>query len=264
MPNTTVIHHNDNDGWVSAFVAKQALEAKNVFATFIETNYGHEAPDVTGQDVYIVDFSYPRDLLEKMRESANSLVVIDHHKTAQAELADLTYTIFDMNHSGCKLTQLYFDQPDHWIIDYVEDRDLWKWQLENSPEINAALNSYPKGFESWEALWKRQPGELVTEGTAILRYQERIVETACALAETVEFCGYQVPVVNAPFLQSEIAGKLAEGQPFGAVFAVKNDGTRIYSLRSKVGGVDVSEIAKTNGGGGHKNAAGFSVKPLAG
>lgn len=32
-----------------------------------------------------------------------------------------------------------------------------------------------------------------------------------------------------------------------------------YSLRSREGGVDVSEIAKQFGGGGHKHAAGFRL-----
>lgn len=32
---------------------------------------------------------------------------------------------------------------------------------------------------------------------------------------------------------------------------------RVYSLRSREGGINVAEIAKAHGGGGHKNAAGF-------
>ena len=36
----------------------------------------------------------------------------------------------------------------------------------------------------------------------------------------------------------------------------------IFSLRSGESGVDVSSVAKKFGGGGHKNAAGFSVSSL--
>ncbi len=70
---------------------------------------------------------------------------------------------------------------------------------------------------------------------------------------------YEVPVVNATVLFSDIAGELAKGKPFGACYFDRADGKRQWSLRSSPDGVDVSEIAKLYGGGGHKNAAGFEV-----
>lgn len=39
----------------------------------------------------------------------------------------------------------------------------------------------------------------------------------------------------------------------------RNDGKRVFSLRSTPDGIDVSEIAKARGGGGHRNAAEFVV-----
>jgi len=49
----------------------------------------------------------------------------------------------------------------------------------------------------------------------------------------------------------------AAGRPFGVCY-FELGGKRVYSLRS-VHGVDVSEIAKAYGGGGHPAAAGFEV-----
>ncbi len=59
------------------------------------------------------------------------------------------------------------------------------------------------------------------------------------------------------FMSSEVAGELSEGHPFAAVY-VETSTDIIWSLRSR-GDFDVSEIAKKFGGGGHKNAAGFTV-----
>ena len=69
--------------------------------------------------------------------------------------------------------------------------------------------------------------------------------------------GHSVLVANATVLYSDIAGELAKGRPFGAVYFDRADGKRQWSLRSTDEGVDVSEIAKVHGGGGHKNAAGY-------
>ena len=51
--------------------------------------------------------------------------------------------------------------------------------------------------------------------------------------------------------------RLAQGRPFSATFFIRADGKRVWSLRSREGGIDVSVIAKAHGGGGHAQAAGF-------
>lgn len=101
---------------------------------------------------------------------------------------------------------------------------------------------------------------LVAEGAAILRYQSNIVAKAIASASEITIGGYKVLAVNATTLQSEIAGELAKSRPFGACFFLDAWGVKVWSLRSREGGVDVSEVAKLYGGGGHVRAAGFQEK----
>lgn len=98
---------------------------------------------------------------------------------------------------------------------------------------------------------------LVGEGAAILRYQDQLVEGICKAAVEQTLGGHRVLAVNTCVLISEVASKLAEGRPFGAAWFQRSDGKRQWSLRSRDGGVDVSEIARAHGGGGHRNAAGF-------
>lgn len=98
--------------------------------------------------------------------------------------------------------------------------------------------------------------ELVCEGAAILRVEKQMVDRHVRNAVEVEFGGYKVLGVNATVLHSEVAGELARGMPFGVCWFERADGFRVYSLRSDENGVDVSEVAKQFGGGGHPRAAG--------
>jgi len=233
-------------------------------ADYHPAQYDEPPPDVAGRVVYVLDFSYPRPVLERMKEESLGMVVLDHHKTAQADLADLSYCIFDMTRSGAELTWARLSwinqghMPDRpWLVDYTADRDLWRWALPDSKEVNAALRSYPLDFAVWDHLDEdRTPESMKQDGTAILRAEEVTIQTHLARAREVEFDGYRVLSVNATSLFSEIAGRLAEDRPFGVVWFERGS-VRQYSLRSREGGIDVSEIAKAHGGGGHFHAAGF-------
>jgi hypothetical protein len=71
--------------------------------------------------------------------------------------------------------------------------------------------------------------------------------------------GHTVPACNVPYMWASDAGHImAQGHPFAACFWI--DGKEIaFSLRSAPDGLDVSEIAKRFGGGGHKHAAAFKL-----
>ena len=248
------------DGFCAAWVIRKVYPD----VEFREVFYQQPPPDVSGRQVIIVDFSYKRSVLEEMKSKADHLRVFDHHKTAWEDLIGLDYCYFDGNKSGARIawdmircSSWAVNKPDiPSIVLYVEDRDLWKFQLPHSREMNAALSSYPKDFMVWDELEKKDINELIIEGTAILRYQTQIVDFLADQAEEIEIGGYKVPVVNSPVLQSEIGNKLAQGQPFSAVW-YQHRGKRKFSLRSTNQGVDVAEIAQQQGGGGHRCASGF-------
>ena len=46
-------------------------------------------PDVTGLDVFLVDFSYKKELLEAMLKTAASITILDHHISAEEDLREL-------------------------------------------------------------------------------------------------------------------------------------------------------------------------------
>lgn len=261
---TLVLYHaNCWDGFCAAWAYHRA----DPNAEFVPVQYGDAPPDVTGRDVYVLDFSFKRDVLLAMKAAARSLLVLDHHKTAEADLAGLDFCTFDMGKSGGRLTWEFLVEhftertsgKTPWLIDYTEDRDLWRWALPQSREINSALRTYPLDFDQWDALHADPESvpKLAREGAAILRAEKAIVDSHVKNARETTIDGHKVLCVNATTLVSEIAGELAKDRPFGVCWFEGDDNERVYSLRSRDGGVDVSEIAKKHGGGGHRNAAGF-------
>ena len=214
---------------------------------------------MAGQTVIIADYSYPLPVLRELAAVADSLVVIDHHKTAAPYLIGRPEfeTHFDLNKSGAVLAWEFAfpDEPVPELFRYIQDGDLWHWQLPQSREVAAALASYPFEFETWRDL---TVDRLRREGVSILRYQNQQIARIRERVGIEEFAGYHVPVLNTSVWQSDLGNLLAQGRPF-AVLWYETAEERVYSLRSTDQGVDVGALAQAFGGGGHRNAAGFRL-----
>lgn len=256
-----IYHGNCADGFGAAWVVRKALGE----IEFYPGTYQAVPPDVTGKDVMMVDFSYKRPVLLEMAEKANSILIIDHHKTAVEDLVDLPANVttkFDMGRSGAMLTWEHFFQNDSPppLLLHIEDRDLWRFALPNTREIQANVFSYPYDFQVWDTLMAAAPDALAKEGKAIERkHFKDIQELLGVTTREMVIGGHRVPVANLPYTMSSDAGhELAKGHPFAACYWDTPDG-RVFSLRSNDDGVDVSEVAKQYGGGGHRNASGFRV-----
>lgn len=278
--DVVIYHANCPDGFCAAWL----LHARWPGATFIAASYGEAAPlaIARGKHVVVADFSYPRAEMILLANVCSSLRVYDHHKTAEAELADLSADPglrsdanvsirFAPDRSGAQLVAEWLG-VNNWIIDYTADRDLWKWALVDSRNTNAALSSYPMTFTDWDAIALMGYSSLALEGLAINRYRDQVSDNHCVRAG-----GYaisiphkigdsdgvlRIPIVNASSLMSEVAGKLA-AEAVGGIgatwFCPTGDGSVRVSLRSTPSGPDVSAIAARMGGGGHAHAAGFEI-----
>jgi oligoribonuclease NrnB/cAMP/cGMP phosphodiesterase (DHH superfamily) len=253
-----VLYHGQClDGFAAAWVAFQRFGGGGEYRA-VQFGEALKVP-VDGRDVLILDFSFPREQLLELKAKAASMLVLDHHVTAQQDLAGLDFAHFDLTRAGCTIAWDWFfpEQPRPWLLPYVEDKDLWHWKLPASQEVSAALQSYSRSFKTWDKISKKGLDALVAEGRPILRYKNRLIETAASRTKMIDFEGHRVPVVTSCVLQSEIGGRLSKEHPFVAI-VFETEGRRIWSLRSHEGsGVNVAEIAKRRGGGGHPNAAGF-------
>lgn len=227
--------------------------------------YQNPPPDVTDRHVYLLDFSYKRPVVEGMLDKARSVTLIDHHKTALDDLAPIMERMrchCGLDHSGAMLAWQFIkgDAEPPALLRHIEDRDLWRFALPHTREIQANVFSHPYDFTVWDELMHRPIDELVAEGKAIERkHFKDIEELVKVFQHRRKIGGYDVPVSNLPYTLTSDAGHLmAKGEPFAACYWDTPEG-RVYSLRSTDEGMDVSEIAKGYGGGGHRNASGFRV-----
>ncbi len=283
---TTILYHaNCNDGAGAAFAAwlKLGDMENDQPIDYIPVQYGNQPPEIEGgQRIYLLDFSYPRETIIELAKKAAHITIIDHHKTAQADLSTPfprehdgdtlcpIDTTFNMEKSGAMLAWEHFHPGTKApkLIEYIQDRDLWKFNLEDTKEFTKGLQLYPE----WRH-WTKYIGEngeqeieqTIRDGLAINCYldtQAHIITETPPTHWAIE--NQTVPVYNLPgFMMSDtlaLALKKYPDTPYAVGFFYK-DHQLIYSLRSRAGSdIDVSAIAKRHGGGGHKHAAGFTIK----
>lgn len=271
-----------NDGLTAAW----AMTEKHPDTELRPAIHGKPFPldGLLGREVYFVDICPPRADLIELCKRASSVTVLDHHKTAEADLTGLTLAnltvVFDMNRSGAGIAWDHFHDHETrpWTVNVVEDNDLWRFALPESKALIEAIRSYPATIAEMGRLADTDPEKyMLSDGEAILRFKTIQVEQAVGLAHKVTFnhLGYDSPeaytdlwVANVPFfLCSEVGNALAKknqadfGVPLGITYYMGPNGKWPLSFRS-LGGYDCSEIAKRFGGGGHKNASGANVETL--
>jgi len=258
-----VIYHADcSDGFGAAYSAWKLLGER---AQYHAAKYGEPAPDVAGKNVVILDFSYDNATTKKLIKSANALIVIDHHKSAMIELHDVSCTHFDMNHSGAMLAWKFFhpgkDVPR--MIKFIEDRDLWKWEIPYSKEFSAAFDMVPFTFEDFDLfLDDSAVDNAQMRGSYILAYSKTVISKIAKRAITRKMGNKDILVVNSPHWMSEIGSVLSTKCDFAVIWYYDHDTRQVkVSLRAHHDDADVSEVAKRFGGGGHRKAAGFALPP---
>jgi len=259
-----IYHGNCADGFSAAWCFWRKFGDG---ADYLAGVYQTPPPDVTGRDVYLVDFSYKRPVVEAMIAVAQSVTLIDHHKTAIEDLHGLVglAQFTDLERSGATLAwdYLFPDEPRPLLLGHIEDRDLWRFKLSGTREIQANVFSYEYTFDLWDKLMAAGQTELLqmtVAGAAIERkHHKDIAELLKVCQRRMVIGGVDVPVASLPYtLVSDAAHKMAQGEPFAACYWDTAAG-RIFGLRSTDDGADVSAIAKQYGGGGHQHAAGFTV-----
>jgi oligoribonuclease NrnB/cAMP/cGMP phosphodiesterase (DHH superfamily) len=235
----------------------------------------------------VVVCDHHKSFAEKLGVTQN----LDLHPNYQLEEGNLAIHFFSLL-CGAQITWECFtdglrgfqgsEEPMPALVEYIADRDLWQWKLPKSRAISAALHVEPRDFTRWLNLIDlfNDPDfctQYADRGAAILTAQQAEVERMAERAFLERKSLFSpipveendpnwqdlIPIVNVQSYYSEVCEcllKLYPSAPFVASYYDKNLTTRIWSLRSrKDSNVDVSAIAKAfPGGGGHKNAAGFT------
>lgn len=286
MSKPLVIYHaNCADGFGAAFAAWLSLGDE---AEYVPMSYGEQPLDFEGRDVYILDFSFPRETMDRIFANAKRVVWLDHHKTAfemwrgswrdgdeyhfdtcHEEETTLPYIVLASRRSGAMLAWEYFHPGTEvpMLIQHIDDYDRWQFKIEGTKAFTKALWSYaPWSFEQWHNVLVP---DMYREGQAILRAHDQNVQSVvqgaarkCAV-NPGPLSGAGLPGLSAncsPHLTSDVGHALAtQSGTFGLCWCLAKEGMIAKcSLRSN-GDYDVSAIAKAFSGGGHRNAAGFEV-----
>lgn len=308
MSNYIVIYHGAcRDGFCAAWVINRYFNDmhNHMVAGFNPKDveyypgyYGKEPPDVTDKDVIIVDFAYSPEIMGDIALKCKSLLWLDHHRTAMpvadmlGMLVNTTNTNwkdkirfnFDLAHSGAGIAWNFFFKLESrpWIVDYVEDRDLWVKKLESTEEVNAYIACLEFNFDVWTEASNIELGAARYAGKVALMKQRQYVVEVCKnsylgdiilyennnpnVTDTKVVAEYKdIPVVNVPQVDcSEVCEELLiqhPTAPFSLYWFKRQDGLYQYGMRSR-SDFDCSVIAKAFGGGGHKQASGFQLKEL--
>lgn len=276
----------------------------------IQHNTPIEAPEFIPSrmnHVIFVDVVPSAEVMLAVAQWAESITILDHHKTAVRAISEFTGTgipgesnlgsiefsvnvrvdigkptrpvsvKFDKSQSGAMLAMRFLTERGYKfhdavtrIVEYVQDRDLWRHELTHSREFNAYLRSIQMQFADWHGIWSmmsnRYTDSILSAGQAILRSQQEIIEQHVRNAREIGFRNHRVAIVNATvaILASEIGEAMLKRFPdcdFAVTFFDTNDDVPIrqYQLRARVGCFDVGAFAAACGGGGHAAAAGFRV-----
>lgn len=242
------------------------------------------------KEVYFVDVTPSSRILKDMLEKCKSVTILDHHVSNQKQIEEFIghpnlNTVFDMERSGCQIAWDYFfseEKERPWFVDYVADRDLWKFELENSKLINTGLMELEfldiDGLNTLFSLTKTEENKnkfikekLIPTAKVLDMKNEKIlkfcVSGACRRVMKINDIDYDVWVANGnDYLCSELGNRLmhkkfsnGEAPHFAVIYSYKfNDDIWKISLRSL--DIDVSIVANHFGGGGHKQASGFNYK----
>lgn len=258
-------HKSCPDGFAAAWAAYRKFGANG--ARYEPRAHGDPVGDLEPKsEVYILDFSWPRQTLLDLSHQGHEIALLDHHKTAEENLRGLPFARFNMSKSGAGLAWEYFHpgKPVPKLIECVEDNDLWLFRLQDTKRVKALLSTIRWSFENWDELDRKIESRLYLESAdLILAYQDNFTKRQAQKAQLVEIADYQVRCINAVTQVSEICHQILEDfpeTPFASSFFV--DGNKyIYSLRGR-GDFDVSAVATRYGGGGHFSAAGFKSDKL--
>jgi len=275
--------HDDMDGICSAAIVKRC---HCYDCEFVEVKYGMTLEEQrelikkydTSWRVIVVDFSFDAEIMKQLADETGAFCWIDHHASAANRLKKLWNSKGiegkrSIQSAACELTWLWFNPPDDFpdrpvprCVQLIGDWDMWKfkygdetrafheaaWLELNNPETDEWhwLLDGESDANRWDALMEK--------GFALLQAKQARVRKAFENGEDCDFFGHRARVCNSSVDISDIGNYAVEqGYDIGVIWKYKSRRFEI-SLRSK-GDLDVSKLAEKFKGGGHKNAAGFSV-----
>ena len=289
-----VVHHSaDYDGLFSGAVAYHWLaEKQGNNVEMIGWDFGDEPVFVSQYHhaVYVIDLPPTAVDIPKM-DATTELIWIDHHKSSIQEFPNGFDGVQIDGVAACRLAWQYFYQGAHGsglnefptfqdfkdrkvseplALTLAGEYDVWDKSDADAERFQFGLtaNRYRSAFDCLPLLHSGATGDvelMCQQGQAAMDWQAAFAADVCEnRGYMVEFHGLKFWCLasaharNSMWFPQESVPKEADAL---MCYRIPGNGTISVSLYHKPGreDLDLSEIAKANGGGGHRGACGFSM-----
>ena len=259
---TCYYHSKDLDGWCSGHL----LRLKHPQAKMIGYHYGEPFEFPEGDSV-MADVSLPMTEMTKLMEIGD-FTWIDHHASAIKDYLDSGnrfLTHLSTEKSACELVwEYYFGGEAPEAVTLLGEYDTWrnqdrdKWDERILP-FQYGMRLVCNSLETFPDL-SMDVDAVIEKGKIVLKYQESQNESACKGVFFREVKGHRAVCLNTNVKSSNVFASVKED--FAVMLPFSFEGSVWHFTIYTVKDIDVSLIAKSFGGGGHKKAAGFQVKNL--
>lgn len=276
MRKICIYHSRDLDGRCSAAIVRR----KHPDVELYPYDYGEAIDLEQFRDalVFMVDIALqPFDRMITLAKLCD-LHWIDHHKTAIEAYEQTTSRILGRRRvglAGCELTwaELFPDLPAPRAVTLLgrydvwdrSDEELWDEMILPFQYGLRAIDSSPSST-IWQELLSSSAScdGWIADGETILNYElQQHAELCRADAFFVVFDGLRAVCMNRRSCGSQLFESRWNHAEFDAMLSFGYDGKKwTVSLYTDKPGIDVGEVARRRGGGGHKQAAGFQVERL--
>lgn len=281
-----VVYHSPcSDGQCAAWIVQKYHTDNNreieLFPCLAGKSPNKELSYFTNKNIIFVDICPSLEYLIELSDFANSICIIDHHKTnyenlSNNKLPENVCCVFDMNFSGCQLTWKYFyDNEMPWFVNYIGDRDIWKFTL---PDINELISGIYEqnliNYDGFQEMYnnindKSYIDNIYSIGKKALEFREKSIQNIIKYKLHCKYKNYNIWLYSSTRdITSDVGNRLLKYKlpdnndvdfTVGFIYDVKSDEFWI-SMRSSDDKIDVSEICKELGGGGHRNASGCTYR----
>ena len=265
MKKIAVCYHSGClDGFSGAYAAWKIFGNQ---ADYFPLEHQEEVPrGLRNKKAYFIDFCYPAPVMKKVIAANREVIVLDHHESQVNAIKLASEYRYTTDHSGCVIAWHYFHPKKKIPLFFriIEDNDLFRFVLPDTKVCISAVQYQEQTFNNFDILvknleTKKGQADMRRDGGILQQAEQTMILRLIATAEKIIFEGFTVYAVNSPLYYSQIANVISREKkvPFGLTWYYRNGKVNV-SLRSSKHSIDLSQLAKKYGGGGHIGAAGFN------